>query len=204
MTNRHWQGILLAAGSSRRFAGDKLLAPLANGEPMALVAARTLLEVLPDSLAVIRPDQSALREQLERTGIRIVTSAEARDGMGYSLAAGVRASAGADGWLVALADMPWLQAATLRMLVEALDSGSPLVAPVFAGRRGHPVGFSAPFGTALQALGGDQGARTLLERHADELHRLAVNDPGVVRDVDTRADLDPELKRALPSVTNAS
>ena len=109
--------------------------------------------------------------------------------MGHSLAAGVAASAGADGWLVALADMPRIQVATLGRVAAAIAGGAALAAPVFAGRRGHPVGFAARWQSALLALEGDEGARAILRHHAPLLHTLASDDPGVLQDVDTPADL---------------
>jgi molybdenum cofactor cytidylyltransferase len=110
--------------------------------------------------------------------------------MGDSLAAGIQhiAGQGYDACLVALADMPWVTPATLAALVAALGE-APLVAPVWRGRRGHPVGFGARYFAELGQLSGDAGARGVLQRHAAELLQLPVEDPGIVRDVDTVVDL---------------
>ncbi len=113
--------------------------------------------------------------------------------MGASLAAGVSAAPGAGGWLIALADMPWIQPATMRMLADRLRSGASMVAPVFGGRRGHPVGFSREWGDRLQALDGDAGARSLIARHADELVLLDTADAGVLMDVDQPGDLVADM-----------
>jgi molybdenum cofactor cytidylyltransferase len=113
--------------------------------------------------------------------------------MGASLACGIAETAGADGWLIALADMPYIKESTFRSLVEALRAGAELVAPVHAGQRGHPVGFSAMFRSELLALDGDRGARQLLTRHADRLVRCEIDDPGVLMDVDTPMDLGASI-----------
>lgn len=182
-------GILLAAGRGVRFGGPKLLAPLADGTPLGVASARRLCAVLPEVVAVVHPADPELRRQLAAAGAQTVECAGAEAGMGISLATGVGATADADAWLIALADMPYIGENSIRTLVRALRDGAALVAPCFRGRRGHPVGFGAEFGPALRALQGDRGARELLARHADRLQCLDVDDPGVLRDVDTPADL---------------
>jgi molybdenum cofactor cytidylyltransferase len=74
-------------------------------------------------------------------------------------------------------------------VAERLAGGAALVAPRYAGERGHPVGFAARFGAALAALSGDAGARDLLRAESGALEFVDCDDPGVVRDVDTPADL---------------
>lgn len=182
-------GILLAAGRGSRFGGPKLLTPLADGTPLGVVAARTLRAAVPEVLAVVHPADAELARQLAAAGARLVECAEAEAGMGLSLAAGVSASADADGWLIALADMPYIRVDSIGLLAQALAERDALVAPCYRGRRGHPVGFGADFGPALQALHGDRGARDLLARHADRLQCIEVDDPGVLQDVDTPDDL---------------
>lgn len=182
-------GLLLAAGHGRRFGGDKLLQPLADGTPVAVAAARALKAACADSIAVLRPEQDALAALLEAEGLRVVRCAAARSGMGYSLAAGVAASRDARGWLVALADMPCIRVATLQAVAELIGGGAALAAPSYAGRRGHPVGFAARWRGALLALEGDEGARAILEQSRFLLHVLETDDPGVLQDVDSPADL---------------
>ncbi|HJW03191.1 MAG TPA: nucleotidyltransferase family protein [Azospira sp.] len=184
--------ILLAAGSARRFGSDKLLASLADGTPVALAAARAIQAGMPSGallVAVIRPEQTALATLLQEAGWQPVASAEAALGMGHSLAAGVEASREAAGWLVALADMPYLQPASVAAVAAALSADAPLAAPGYRGQRGHPVGFGAAYREELQALSGDAGARHLIQRDRARLRLLEVDDPGVLQDVDTPADL---------------
>ena len=106
-----------------------------------------------------------------------------------------------DGWVVALADMPCIGVPTLRRVAEAIAGGAALAAPVHAGRRGHPVGFAARWKDALLALEGDEGARAILRQHAALLQTLQTDDPGVLQDVDTPADL--AALRRMDSVMSA-
>jgi molybdenum cofactor cytidylyltransferase len=185
--------ILLAAGHARRFGADKLMHPLA-GQPMACVSAAALRRVLP-TLAVVRPEQQTLIEQLAAQGVPTITPGETNGGMGMSIAAGVAARAGAKGWLIALADMPFIQPETIACVLAALQNGSVIAAPVYQGQRGHPVGFSAAFGDALRALHSDAGARELLQRHAAEITLIACDDAGILGDIDTPSDLPADAAR---------
>lgn len=180
-------GILLAAGFSRRFGANKLIQRLPDGTLVAVAAARNLVAALPDSIAVVRPETAELADVLRQAGLRVTLCEKANLGMGASLAHGVRETADAGGWVVALADMPYLQPDTIRTVAGAIASGSAIVAPRYAGERGHPVGFARQFAHELMSLTGDEGARHLLKRADVTLINCA--DPGVLRDIDTPKDL---------------
>ena len=182
-------GLLLAAGQGRRFGADKLRQPLADGTPVAVAAARGLKAACADCITVLRPEQDELARLIEAEGLTVIRSAAALDGMGHSLAAGVAASPDADGWLVALADMPRIRVATLRAVADAVAGGAAIAAPSYVGQRGHPVGFAARWRDALMALEGDEGARAILRGNPALIHLLSTDDPGVLQYVDTPADL---------------
>jgi molybdenum cofactor cytidylyltransferase len=187
-------GILLAAGRGTRFdpSGEqnKLLARLTRGpdagEPVAFAAARHLCAALPRVIAVVRPDGAGAAELarlLTLAGCEVFASEDAQRGMGASLAAAVRYGGPAAGWVVALADMPMLEPATVRAVSAALVSPASMAAACYQGRRGHPVGFGAAYRSALARLDGDRGARSVLEAGAVTL--IETEDPGVLHDVDT-------------------
>ncbi len=189
-------GILLAAGRGTRFGGGKLLAPLpvashgvAAGTTIGAAAALHLCAAVSDVVAVIRLGDAALREALSATGAHVIECPRADEGMGASLACGVTAVSDARGFVVALADMPWIAPATIEKVVQALVDGAAIAAPFHAGQRGHPVGFAATYAAELRALSGDEGARPLLARYARAVHRIDVDDAAVARDVDAPADL---------------
>ena len=183
-------GILLAAGKSSRFGSRKLLHPLPEGMPIGLVSAKHLAQSVDRAVAVIPPGDAALMRLLALAGLEAIPCAASSDGIGANLAYGVKACAAADGWVVALADMPFIQPATIAAIVSALKDGAPLAAPVHDGRRGHPVGFDRAYYGELAALSGDSGARHILERDRSRIHLIPVPDPGIHRDIDTPADLD--------------
>jgi molybdenum cofactor cytidylyltransferase len=181
-------GILLCGGAGRRFGVDKLLA---GEEPIAARAARSLVAGAGNALAVIPLKRPRLRQVLEAEGCAILESERTSEGMGASLAVAIAAAATAEGWIVALGDMPLVSAKTIEAIRHALERGAPMAAPYDrAGRRGHPVGFSSALRAELLELGGDVGARDLLARHAHMVERIVTDDPGIFVDIDTRQDLD--------------
>lgn len=185
--------IVLAAGQGSRFraeAGrdqDKLLAPCVGRDGVTRPVIEQVLVNLPQGLVerwvVTSPDRTAVIQLAKSYGCKVLLLQSA--GMGDSIAAGVAASASAQGWLVVLGDMPFIQASTIERVMEGLDS---INVPVHAGRYGHPVAFARAFGPALMALTGDRGAKSLFAQAA--LKEVPVDDPGVSWDVDVPASLD--------------
>lgn len=167
--------IVLAAGRGERFAES-------GGQTHKLSAVLAGKTVLAHVLDAVRA--SGLPHHVVRPGPQAATA-----GMGDSIAAGVRATADAAGWLILPGDLPLIQAATLRQL--ALAPVCPVLAPVHGGQRGHPVRFSAACGPALIALSGEQGAASVVKAQQAQggLTLLEVDDAGVVTDIDTLADL---------------
>ncbi|MDB5934434.1 MAG: molybdopterin-guanine dinucleotide biosynthesis protein MobA [Massilia sp.] len=185
-------GILLAAGRGRRFdpSGtlNKLLQPLAGGEPVVVASARAMLAVLPKVIAVVAADDGGVAAALRALGCDVTTCADADQGMAHSLVHALRHSLPeAQAWLVALGDMPRVRESTLQALADALAGGAVIAAPVNGGRRGNPVAFGAACLPDLLALSGDQGARHILERHL--VTQVEVDDPGIFQDIDQASDL---------------
>jgi molybdenum cofactor cytidylyltransferase len=194
--------IVLAAGLGSRFqdAGHKLSQPLgttsvlgatltqAMGSGLPLVVITTEALVADAARYVARQDivllEAASRAVEGRSDLRAVN---ARLGKGASIAAGVSARSNADGWLVLPADMPLVQSATLQQVAAALRDHTITYAQLH-GQRGHPVAFNVELYSELVTLQGDEGARRMLSRYP--AHPVEVDDPGVLVDVDTVADLE--------------
>jgi len=181
----HIVGLLLAAGRSRRFGSDKLLQRLPDGRTVLEASLAPLAASVDRVLVLVRPGPSPLHELLQAKHIPYLEVPQADEGMGATLAAGIRATAQARGWLVGLADMPCLQATTAAQVVRALGDGAAIGAPFHRGRRGHPVGFAARWYDDLAKLQGDQGARELLQSQPQLITRIEVGDPGCLLDIDT-------------------
>lgn len=187
-------GILLAAGFSRRFGStNKLLHRLPDGRPLALASAENLIQSIPSSIAVLRPKNKELAELMLNVGLKIVFCSENDQEMADSLATGILFSANIkaanDGFVIALADMPFIQTQTILAVANKVANGASIVIPTYQNQRGHPVGFSAKFRSDLENLHGDEGARSIITRYADELELLPMDDAGILVDIDTPNDL---------------
>jgi molybdenum cofactor cytidylyltransferase len=186
-------GILLAAGFSRRFGtANKLMHLLPDGQTIGLTAAQNLITAIPDSVAVIRPDQSAFANQLQQLGYQVITCDPPAIEMADSLTTAVkwvkRHQPNA-GMVIALADMPFIKTETIKAVADQITRGALITMPSYTGQRGHPVGFSAELNSELSSLSGDEGARSIIRKYTDQVHTFECNDPGVLQDIDTLDDI---------------
>jgi len=194
-------GILLAAGFSRRFgASNKLLQPMADCRPIALAAAENLKQAIPTCIAVVRPENTALAALLQQAGLTVFACKETEQEMADSLSAAIRFSANfeaaSQGFMIALADMPYIQPATIRTVANRLSSRESIIIPTYHGQRGHPVAFAAKYRSELENLQGDEGARSIVKRYTNEVCLLPCEDSGILADIDTPQDLEHiDLKR---------
>jgi molybdenum cofactor cytidylyltransferase len=178
-------GLLLAAGRSSRFGGDKLLALLGSRSVLYWSAAAIAREV--DALFVVVPPGSPARVQA-LTGIpaTLVEHASRDEGMASSIRAGVAALPDdVDAVVIALADQPLVSPQVVRALCARWRSTpTSAVVPRYRDGDGHPVLFDRACFGALSALEGDRGARGLLERLGDGRALVDV-DAAMPEDVDT-------------------
>jgi len=185
--------LIIAAGFSRRFGSDKRLFKLKSDDPLLIASVRPYRAAFANVAVVVRSSDTELTQLLARHFGRhapiVVPTGEAHRGMAASIADGVRALAAWDYLFLGLGDMPYVTRSTLERLNAEMDAARIdrmpcIVVPIFDGAPGHPVGFSREFFAELIALTGDRGARSVVDAHAEAVRRVAVDDPGVVTDID--------------------
>jgi len=144
-------------------------------------------------LVVVRADDERLIEIVERSGAHLVVPKVPPPEMKFSVRAALDvierdySPDDGDAWLLAPADMPQLEAASIRRVLDAHREREPsIIVPTFEKRRGHPVLFPWPLAAAVSQLGPDEGVNALLRRHPVRLVEVA--SPGVLSDVDTPED----------------
>ncbi|MFZ3127255.1 MAG: NTP transferase domain-containing protein [Rhodoferax sp.] len=170
MQDAHDLPVVLVLASGR---GERFLASGGQSHKLqADLAGRTVLQRTLDAV-----EASGLRWHLEDAG---------HPGMGDSIAAAVRATRDAPGWMVLPADLPLITPHTLLQIARA-PLATEVLLPLYAGQRGHPVRFVRTCGEALVNLQGNQGAAPVVSAHTAT--KFIVDDPGCVEDIDTLDDL---------------
>lgn len=182
-------GLVLAAGAGQRFGSDKRRAQLADGNSLLRATVLRAQEAFSDVRVVLKAEEDAQALAIP-PGVQLVRAAHAKQGMGSSLAAGIQSLANTQATAVAvlLGDMPWISVATLQQLRAQADAEHIIVA-YCEGQRGHPVLFGRRFWPQLMQLQGENGAKGLIATHAQQVIAVTLSDSGILRDVDTPADL---------------
>lgn len=157
-----------------------------DGETLLAASLALPCSELLDVWVVVRPEDK--REDLAiPTYVNLVHNSCAADGMGKSLAVGMKVivqSSSADAVAIFLGDMPWIRAESLRALLAAGLSDR-IIVPTYKGQAGHPVVFGREFWPDLYALTGDNGAKSVIKRYPHAVRHLELKDPGIFRDIDT-------------------
>ncbi len=165
-----------------------------RGVPLARrLAAEAIASSVSNVYAVVGCESRTTRLLFEGLEVDIVENSDWEDGLGSSLAAGVRHLAGLPDPPVAavilLADQPLVTSTSIDALIRAQQTtGMPLVACRHGEDFGAPALFASSFFGRLAALRGDEGARAVLREHADRV--TAVDLPEALFDVDTPADFE--------------
>ncbi len=181
--------LMLGAGYSRRFGGDKRKALLGNGQSVLGRALENALAAFADVTLVLRGDDDPQALAIPN-GVKVLFNPHSAQGMASSLVMGVEhlRQGDADAIAVLLADMPCIQPSTLQALAQHCGPAQ-IVLPSWQGQRGHPVLFGRHFWPQLLTLSGDLGGREVVRANADCVKVLAVEDAGVCLDLDQAADL---------------
>ena len=186
--------IVLAAGTSERFAGgNKLLVPFRE----TTVLGQTIQNIISAGIETITVisgyDSEAVSGLATGAGVNVLENRDFKQGMATSIALGITgleddvASA-----LIVLGDMPLVRPKTIQVLCQALDRGQDkkIVVPVMQQKWGNPVLWHQDFFPMLANLSGDRGAKQIIRSHPEAVLELAVDDPGIHMDLDTREDMD--------------
>jgi molybdenum cofactor cytidylyltransferase len=184
--------IVTAAGSAERFGGKKLLAQV-DGEPLLDRTIRSLLDggvgevivvVGADARAELERDVNALNDPR----VRPVENPDPSRGMFSSIQEGVRTAQG-DVLLVMPGDMPFVQPATVRQVLDVWALKHGIVSPRYNGKRGHPVAMPLALRDEIAATDPTSNLHEVIKKHLEERTDVDIDDPGIVRDVDRPEDL---------------
>lgn len=194
--------LVLAAGQSSRFGGDKLMAKMSDNRPMIAHSLAPLLTLAKEKnlrISIItRADNQPLINYLTAEGINYSLCPDAYLGMGHSIAYGIKSHQSWQGWMIALADMPNINLELLTELVDKIESNpNDIIRPAFINngkkKPAHPVYFPQKYGYRLSQLTGDKGAKAIINHQ-----KLMTKVDGKIIEENTLIDMDtPEsIKKA--------
>jgi molybdenum cofactor cytidylyltransferase len=188
-------GLILAAGRSHRMGRPKALLPAGASGPSFVQRVADTLRAggLEDILVVGRPEDNALRAEVERLGanVRFVVNTHADEGQLSSLITGLNVvdHPGTRAIVVMPVDVPLVSSDSVAAILAAfMRTRAPIVRATHLGRHGHPVLFSHAIFAELRRADPAQGAKAVLRNHAAEIVDIDVPDPAVVEDVDSPED----------------
>ena len=183
--------VVLAAGSSRRFGdSNKLFARLGDKPVLTHVLGCVASLSLSTKIVVVKPGDDEVTSLIDTRVFNIAENANALDGMGSSISAGIRALGVVDGAFLILGDMPFIKESTYLELLAAFQEhpGKSIFAPLYEERRGHPVLFRRRHFVDLMALTNDAGAKSILAENESVFLAVPTRDAGVLSDIDVPAD----------------
>jgi molybdenum cofactor cytidylyltransferase len=195
--------IILAAGSSSRMSRGqhKLLLPL-GGRPVlthvietALASqARPIILVLGHQAAQIR---SLITASFKDQKLSIRENPNYREGMSTSLHVGLQTLTTIknnnhqiadvpNSTVILLGDQPLLTASIIDTLIATRQAtGKSIIVPLYNGKRGNPVLFDAGFFPELMEVTGDEGGRSVIIRHPQEIATVEQGEATASYDIDT-------------------
>ena len=182
--------IILAAGQSKRMGSINKLLMRIEGRPMIQRVVDVAIEAASTDIYVVTGfERERIESRLREYSVNFVHNESFREGMGTTIAEGVKAISDQvfDGVMILLGDLPYLRADTVIAVAESFaeHDGRKIVIPTYDGDPGHPVVFPKAFFNELTQLSGDRGAREVYARHQSSVARIEVEDPGATRDLDT-------------------
>lgn len=180
--------VVLAAGQSKRMGRPKMLLPWGETTVLEHVI-HTLISAGLEEILVVTGGVREKVEALLQGSARLVFNPDYERGeMLSSLQVGLREASG-EAVLVVLGDQPQVQKSSLELVLEVFfRTRSSIIVPSYNMRRGHPWLIAKKYWKEIMEMGSGISLRDFLNRHADEIHYVDVDDPGVLQDLDTPAD----------------
>ena len=197
--------LLPAAGASRRMGRPKLLLPFGGGTVIGSLVGSFRAAGIDRIVVVASPGALPIQDWVRRSGLILSINPDPERGMLSSIQEGLAAIGGAPGWreplLISPADLPALQAETIRATLSALEAtGSALAWPTYRGKNGHPLGIAPEAVADIPTLDPAVGLKQLRERFVGRTFHIAVDDAGAVSDVDTAEEYEALSRPPGPQI----
>lgn len=196
--NKRIYGLVLAAGMGRRMGSTKQLLPFGDRTILQTVVDTLLSADLAGVMVVLGHDADAVRNSLTGRDVLFCVNEAYREGMFSSVRCGLlNLPSDVDAVLIALGDQPQIDLSVVEVVILTFRSQNKgIVIPSWDGKRGHPVVIDlSQYLSEILALSGDQGLKPVMRGHPDDTVEIAVEDEGILRDLDSPEDYKAEIER---------
>ena len=179
--------ILLAAGNSKRFNGNKLLA-IYKDKPIYMYIVEKVLDLKLNKIICVT-QYKEIKEALLNTDINVVMNENSSLGISSSIKLGINFDKNADGYMFMVCDQPFISIKTLNSLIDNFINGNKgIVCVGYGDNKGNPVIFSKRYINELLSLEGDNGGKRILKGHLNDLNIVNVDNEIELADIDTQEE----------------
>jgi len=184
--------IVLAAGRSVRMGDqNKLLLPVLGKPMITHVIEQIRASIISEILVVLDGQDKEVSSLISGKGLQIIINEHSHLGLTSSIQAGVSgANKKTSGFILALADMPWLLPSDFDLLIRAfIDEGAAkIIVPVWEGQRGNPVVFPSSFKDELLQHQEPNGCRGVVKSYPDQVFEQLFTNDHIIKDIDRPED----------------
>jgi len=193
--------VILAAGESRRMGIQNKLLLRLGGEALLIKLVKAVCASdVTQILVVIGHEANQIRMELNDLPLSFVYNSNFREGMTTSIKLGIKASSqNSDGFLICLADMPYINTSEINMLIHAFDQNhikgeKLIVIPVFRGKRGNPILFSSEFRNDILGHKKESGCKEVIKHNSESVMEISMDNDNILLDVDNQEDFQRATK----------
>lgn len=181
--------ILLAAGNSNRFKGNKLLAAV-NNKPMYMNIIEKVLKINFNKIILVTQYEE-IKESMLKQNVEVVMNYNSELGISHSIKLGIQESDDADAYMFMVCDQPFITLDSIKALIDVyMKNNKGLACVQYESNLGNPAIFSKKYKNALMNLKGDIGGKYIINKNLDDLVRVKIYDKLEVTDIDTRKELE--------------
>lgn len=186
--------ILLAAGNSNRFKGNKLLTTV-NNKPMYMNVVEKVLKVNFNKIILVTQYEE-IKVALMEQPIQVIINNNSELGISHSVKLGIQEDLEADAYMFMVCDQPFISLESIETLIDRfIKSDKGMVSAEHKGNLGNPTIFSGKYKKELLSLEGDVGGKAVMKKHLDDLERVPIENEVEIMDIDTRKELENLINR---------
>lgn len=181
--------ILLAAGNSTRFKGNKLL-EVVNEKPMYMNVLEKVLKLKFNKIILVT-QYEVIKEALIDYPVQVVMNNNSELGISHSIKLGINTDLEADAYMFMVCDQPFISFESIKALIEKfIDSNKGMACVDYDGNLGNPTIFSVKYKEELLNLKGDVGGKSVMKKHIEDLERVEINNEAELMDIDSREEME--------------